>query len=39
MSVRFVNIERETEMMLPVDMREWLPKDHKVSASGHSYIL
>ena len=30
MSIRFVNIDRETPMLLPVDMRDWLPKDHIV---------
>ena len=30
MSVRFVNIDRETPMIFPVDMREWLPEDHLV---------
>ncbi len=28
MSEKFVNIDRETPMLLPVDMREWLPEDH-----------
>jgi len=30
MSIRFVNIDRLTEMLLPVDMREWLPENHLV---------
>jgi len=30
MSIRFVNIDRETPMLFPVDMREWLPEDHLV---------
>ena len=30
MSEKFVNIDRETPMLLPVDMREWLPEDHLV---------
>ena len=30
MSERFVNIDRETPMLFPVDMREWLPEDHLV---------
>jgi len=30
MGERFVNIDRETTMMFPVDMREWLPEDHLV---------
>jgi len=30
MSERFVNIDRETPMLFPVDMRDWLPKDHLV---------
>jgi len=28
MSERFVNIDRETPMLFPVDMRDWLPEDH-----------
>jgi transposase len=28
MSVRFVNIDRETPMMFPPDLREWLPENH-----------
>jgi transposase len=30
MSERFVNIDRETPMLFPVDMREWLPENHLV---------
>jgi transposase len=30
MSVRYVTIDRETPMMFPVDMRDWLPKNHLV---------
>jgi transposase len=30
MSTRFVNIDRETPMMLPEDMRTWLPENHLV---------
>ena len=30
MSVRFVNIDRETPMLFPEDMRSWLPEDHLV---------
>jgi transposase len=30
MSTRFVNIDRETPMMFPIDMRDWLPSDHLV---------
>ena len=30
MSARFVNIDRETPMLFPVDMRDWLPEDHLV---------
>jgi transposase len=30
MSKRFVNIDRETPMLFPVDMRDWLPEDHLV---------
>jgi hypothetical protein len=27
MSARFVNVERETPMLLPVDLREWVRGD------------
>ena len=30
MSIRFVNIDRETPMIIPIDMRDWLPKNHLV---------
>jgi len=30
MSVRFANVDRETPMLFPVDMRGWLPEDHLV---------
>jgi transposase len=30
MSERFVNIDRDTPMLFPVDMRDWLPEDHLV---------
>jgi hypothetical protein len=30
MSARFVNIDRETPMLFPVDMRDWLPENHLV---------
>jgi len=30
MSERYVNIDRETPMLFPVDMRDWLPSDHLV---------
>src|SRR5215469_12222651 len=30
MSERFVNIDRETPMLFPADMRDWLPSDHLV---------
>jgi hypothetical protein len=28
MSTRFVNIDRETPLLFPVDLREWLPENH-----------
>jgi transposase len=28
MSARFVNLDRQTPMFLPCDLREWLPSDH-----------
>jgi transposase len=30
MSARYVTIDRETPMLFPVDMREWLPENHLV---------
>ena len=34
MSVRFVNIDRETPMLLPPDLREWVREDYlRISSS------
>jgi transposase len=30
MSARFVNVDRETAMLFPVDIKEWLPENHLV---------
>jgi hypothetical protein len=30
MSTRLVTVDRDTPMFLPPDLREWLPKDHRV---------
>ena len=30
MAARFVNLDRQTPMFLPCDLREWLPADHLV---------
>ena len=30
MSARFVNLDRQTPMLLPCDLREWVPADHIV---------
>jgi hypothetical protein len=30
MSARFVNIDHDTPMLLPPDLRDWLPADHMV---------
>jgi transposase len=30
MSARFVNVDRETPMLLPVDLRDWVPQDDMV---------
>ncbi len=30
MSVRFVNLDRQTPMLLPCDLRDWVPADHIV---------
>jgi transposase len=30
MAARFVNLDRDTPMFLPCDLREWLPAEHLV---------
>lgn len=30
MGAKFVNIDRDTPMLLPADLRDWLPEDHMV---------
>ena len=30
MAARFVNIDRDTPMLLPCDLRDWVPTDHVV---------
>ncbi|GHV87912.1 IS1182 family transposase ISMac2 [Spirochaetia bacterium] len=30
MGIRFVEIDRETPMLIPVDLREWIPENHLV---------
>ncbi len=30
MSARLVNVDHDTPLLLPVDVREWVPKDHLV---------
>lgn len=30
MAARFVNIDHDTPLLLPPDLRDWLPKDHLV---------
>ncbi len=30
MSAQFVNIDRETSMLLPPDLRDWIPEDSMV---------
>ncbi|MGA2381451.1 MAG: transposase, partial [Spirochaetia bacterium] len=30
MAERFVNVDRDTPMLLPVDLREWIPQDDLV---------
>ncbi|MDR2447703.1 MAG: hypothetical protein LBD58_10550 [Treponema sp.] len=30
MSARFLNADRDTPLLFPVDLREWLPEDHLV---------
>jgi hypothetical protein len=28
MAIRFVNIDRDTPLLLPPDLRDWVPADH-----------
>jgi hypothetical protein len=35
MAERFVNVDRETPMLLPVDLREWIPQD---DLSSHNEV-
>ena len=30
MAARFINLDRQTPMFLPCDLREWVPEDHIV---------
>jgi hypothetical protein len=30
MSVRFVNIDQDTQMLFPVEIREWLPENYLI---------
>lgn len=30
MATRFISVDRSTRMLLPIDMRDWLPEDHLV---------
>jgi len=30
MAVRFVTVDRQTPLLLPCDLREWIPEDHLV---------
>ena len=30
MPARFINLDRQTPMFLPCDLREWIPDDHLV---------
>src|SRR5215210_3750882 len=30
MGAKFVNVDRDTALLLPPDMREWVPEDHLV---------
>ncbi|MDR3302084.1 MAG: hypothetical protein LBT01_06100 [Spirochaetaceae bacterium] len=39
MSPRLVNIDRKTPMLFPVDMRNWLPEDHRVHFTGRAGAL
>jgi hypothetical protein len=36
MSVRLVNIDRDTPLLFPEDLREWLPENHLVHFMGTS---
>jgi transposase len=33
MSVRFVDVDRDTHLLFPVDLREWIPENHLVHFS------
>lgn len=30
MPARFVNIDHDTSLLLPPDLRDWVPEDHRV---------
>ncbi len=30
MPVRFVNLDRQRQMLLPCDLRDWLPAEHRI---------
>ncbi|MDR1588142.1 MAG: IS5/IS1182 family transposase, partial [Treponema sp.] len=30
MSARFVNVDRDTPLLFPADLREWIPENHLV---------
>jgi hypothetical protein len=36
MAIRFVNIDRDTPLLLPPDLRDWVPADHWPTTSSAS---
>jgi hypothetical protein len=36
MATRFVNIDRDTPLLLPPDLRDWVPADHWPTTSNAS---
>jgi len=36
MATRFVNIDRDTPLLLPPDLRDWVPADHWPTTSSAS---
>jgi hypothetical protein len=36
MAIRFVNIDRDTPLLPPPDLRDWVPADHRRTTSSAS---
>ena len=39
MATRFVNIDRDTPMLLPPDLRDWVPADDMVLMGFRQFLL